>query len=99
MGKLLILLLVVVLLAVVLVWVAAMLQRRQEKSSLGLQGSRRRLRALTARTGRLEAALREIRDTAQTSGNVLTRDPAFDYIIDKVDQALDPKATTTEEDK
>lgn len=96
MGKLLILLMAVVALAVVLVWIAAMLRNRQERSSLGLRGSKKRMQALESRTDRLETALREIRDSA-ASANPFTRDPALDYILDQANQALD--LTDTEDTK
>jgi hypothetical protein len=92
MGKILVFLVVIVAVVVVLGWWGLMLENRQDRARLGMRRSKKRMAALETGNARLVATLEEIRSVAEDS-SAAAGDPAFDYIIDKADQALRPKDT------
>jgi hypothetical protein len=92
MGKLLVLGLIIVVVAMLLGGWGLFLENRKERFSLGLRGSKKQIEAMRVERDRHIAALQEIRSVAQTSAEPANRDPAFDYIIDKAEQALLPEA-------
>jgi FtsZ-interacting cell division protein ZipA len=91
MGKLLVLGAIIVVVAMLLGGWGLFLENRKERFSLGLRGSKKQIAALKTERSRYVAALEEIRSVAQTSAEPATRDPAFDYILDKAEQALRPE--------
>lgn len=90
MGRLLVFVVLIVIVVGALGWWGLMLENRRERSSMGLRGSKKRLRALQTSQTRMTAALQEIRDIAAASSTA-AKDPAFDYIFDKAEQALTPQ--------
>jgi FtsZ-interacting cell division protein ZipA len=92
MGRLILLLIIIVVVVLLLGGWGLFLENRKERFSLGLRGSKKQIAALKTDRDRHVAALEEIRSVAQTSAEPANRDPAFDYILDKAEQALRPEA-------
>jgi hypothetical protein len=88
MGKLMVFLALVVLIAIVLGLLGYFLQSRSDAAKRGLTGSRKRIRALESGTARHVKALEEIREIA-TSSEIVSGDPLWSMVIDKVDLALE----------
>jgi hypothetical protein len=88
MGRLLIFIALFLLVAMVLIGVGYFAQHRADASKLGLRGSRRRIAELESSRTRQTAALKEIRDIA-TSSEIVSGDPLWSMVVDKVDQALE----------
>jgi hypothetical protein len=88
MGKLLIFIALFLLVAMILIGVGYLVQTRADASKRGLTGSKRRIKELESGSARQTAALKEIRDIA-TSSEIVSGDPLWSMVVDKVDQALE----------
>ena len=88
MGRLLIFVLIVILLVLAVGGIVYLLQNRQEAFKRGLGGSKKRLAELESTSHRQTDALKEIRDIA-TSSEIVSGDPLWSMVVDKVDQALE----------
>lgn len=88
MGKLLIFVAIIAVVVIVLgIW-GYFLQARSDAHKMGLTGSKKRIKELEAGSTRQTAALKEIRDIA-TSSEIVSGDPLWSMVVDKVDQALE----------
>ena len=90
MGKMLIFAAIVIVIVVVLGLYGLFLENRKEAATMGMRGSKKRLRQLESERTRYVDALTEIREIAQTS-EALDGNAMFSLIIDKADMALQDK--------
>jgi hypothetical protein len=87
MGRLLIFAGVILVLVIVLGLWGYFLQNRQDEHRMGLKGSKKHIKELETDSARQTAALKEIREIA-TSSEIVSGDPLWSMVIDKVDMAL-----------
>lgn len=90
MGKLLVLLVVLTLMTLLVALITNALSRRQDRTATRIRGSKKRMAALEATRTRHVAALKEIRDLANSS-EAMGGDPLWSLVADKIDVALNDR--------
>lgn len=87
MGKLLVLVVTVVLLGLVIATAISVLRQSDTRNERDVKNAKKRIAELQEHSTRQTAVLKDVRQIAEDAASA-TSDPAFDLIIDRVDQLL-----------